>query len=122
MKAPEAAEKRFKVTRSLLSQVRARRADISTTSSQSATPVKRCSLSNRSPPCPHILDRGTFRYNGDIDPAHVKIFGLIAEEVAKVSPDLAVRNANGEVIAIRFDSINAMLLNEFLKETARSKS
>jgi hypothetical protein len=44
------------------------------------------------------------------------MFGLIAEEVAKVSPDLAVRNANGEVIGIRFDSINAMLLNGFLKE------
>jgi hypothetical protein len=58
----------------------------------------------------------TFRYNGDIDPAHVKMFGLIAEEVAKVNPDLAVRNAKGEVAAIRFDSINAMLLNEFLKE------
>jgi hypothetical protein len=58
----------------------------------------------------------TFRYNGDIDPAHVKMFGLIAEEVAKVSPDLAVRNAKGEVAAIRFDSINAMLLNEFLKQ------
>jgi hypothetical protein len=57
----------------------------------------------------------TFRYNGDIDPAHVKMFGLIAEEVAKVSPDLAVRNAKGEIAAIRFDSINAMLLNEFLK-------
>ena len=44
------------------------------------------------------------------------MFGLIAEDVAKVSPDLAVRNAKGEVDAIRFDSINAMLLNEFLKE------
>jgi hypothetical protein len=61
----------------------------------------------------------TFRYNGDIDPAHAKMFGLIAEEVAKVNPDLAVRNAKGEVIAIRFDSINAMLLNEFLKEHQR---
>ena len=61
----------------------------------------------------------TFRYNGDIDPAHAKMFGLIAEEVAKVNLDLAVRNAKGEVIAIRFDSINAMLLNEFLKEHQR---
>jgi len=58
----------------------------------------------------------TFRYNGDIDPAHVKMFGLIAEDVAQVSPELAVRNAKGEVIAIRSDSVNAMLLNEFLKE------
>jgi hypothetical protein len=58
----------------------------------------------------------TFRYTGDIDPSHVKMFGLIAEEVAEVNPDLVVRNANEEVEAIRFDSINAMLLNEFLKQ------
>ena len=58
----------------------------------------------------------SFRYKGDIDPAHVKMFGLIAEEVAEVNPDLVVRNAKGEVDTIRFDSINAMLLNEFLKE------
>ena len=61
----------------------------------------------------------TFRYNGDIDPSHVKMFGLIAEEVAKVSPNLAVRDAKGEVVAIRSDSINAMLLNEFLKEHSK---
>jgi hypothetical protein len=67
----------------------------------------------------YALKPVTFRYNGDIDPAHVKMFGLIAEDVAQVYPDLAVRNAKGEVIAIRFDSINAMLLNEFLKEHER---
>jgi hypothetical protein len=61
----------------------------------------------------------TFRYNGEIDPAHAKMFGLIAEDVAKVSPNLAVRDAKGEVVAIRSDSINAMLLNEFLKEHRR---
>jgi hypothetical protein len=61
----------------------------------------------------------TFRYNGEIDPAHAKMFGLIAEDVAEVSSNLAVRNAKGEVIAIRSDSINAMLLNEFLKEHRR---
>jgi hypothetical protein len=44
------------------------------------------------------------------------MFGLIAEEVAEVNPDLVVRNAKGEVDTIRFDSINAMLLNEFLKQ------
>ena len=64
----------------------------------------------------YALKPVTFRYNGDIDPAHVKMFGLIAEDVAQVSPELAVRNAEGEVIAIRSDSINAMLLNEFLKD------
>jgi trimeric autotransporter adhesin len=67
----------------------------------------------------YALKPVTFRYNGDIDPAHVKMFGLIAEDVAQVNPELAVRNAEGEIIAIRFDSINAMLLNEFLKEHRR---
>jgi hypothetical protein len=64
----------------------------------------------------YALKPVTFRYNGDIDPAHAKMFGLIAEEVAEVNPNLAVRDAKGEVVAIRSDSINAMLLNEFLKE------
>jgi hypothetical protein len=58
----------------------------------------------------------SFRYKGDIDPDHAKMFGLIAEEVAEVNPDLVLRNAKGEVDTIRFDSINAMLLNEFLKQ------
>jgi len=61
----------------------------------------------------------TFRYKGDIDPAHVKMFGLIAEEVAEVNPDLVVRNAKGEVETIRFDSVNAMLLNELFKENRK---
>jgi hypothetical protein len=58
----------------------------------------------------------SFRYKDDIDPAHAKMFGLIAEDVAEINPDLVVRNAEGEVDTIRFDSINAMLLNEFLKQ------
>ncbi len=43
-------------------------------------------------------------------------FGLIAEEVAKVNPDLVVRDENGEIYTVRYDAVNAMLLNEFLKE------
>ena len=43
-------------------------------------------------------------------------FGLIAEEVAKVNPDLVVRNRNGEIYSVRYDQVHAMLLNEFLKE------
>jgi hypothetical protein len=43
-------------------------------------------------------------------------FGLIAEEVAKVDPDLVVRDKNGEVYTVRYEAVNAMLLNEFLKE------
>jgi hypothetical protein len=43
-------------------------------------------------------------------------FGLIAEEVAKVNPDLIVRDESGEIYTVRYDAVNAMLLNEFLKE------
>ena len=43
-------------------------------------------------------------------------FGLIAEEVAEVNPDLVVRDENGEIYTVRYDAVNAMLLNEFLKE------
>jgi hypothetical protein len=43
-------------------------------------------------------------------------FGLIAEEVAEVDPDLVVRDNNGEIYTVRYDAVNAMLLNEFLKE------
>ncbi len=45
-------------------------------------------------------------------------FGLIAEEVAKVNPDLVVRDKNGEIYTVRYDAVNAMLLNEFLKAHA----
>ena len=43
-------------------------------------------------------------------------FGLIAEDVADVNPDLVVRDENGEIYTVRYDAVNAMLLNEFLKE------
>jgi hypothetical protein len=43
-------------------------------------------------------------------------FGLIAEQVAEVNPDLVVRNSDGEIYTVRYDAVNAMLLNEFLKE------
>jgi hypothetical protein len=43
-------------------------------------------------------------------------FGLIAEQVAEVNPDLVVRDKNGEIYTVRYDAVNAMLLNEFLKE------
>jgi hypothetical protein len=43
-------------------------------------------------------------------------FGLIAEEVAQVNPDLVVRDENGDIYTVRYDAVNAMLLNEFLKE------
>ena len=43
---------------------------------------------------------------------------LIAEEVAKLNPDLVVRDKKGEIYTVRYDAVNAMLLNEFLKSTA----
>jgi hypothetical protein len=43
-------------------------------------------------------------------------FGLIAEDVAKIDPDLVIRDNNGELLTVRYEQINAMLLNEFLKE------
>jgi hypothetical protein len=58
----------------------------------------------------------TFRAKENMDPAHVKQYGLIAEDVATVDPDLVVYNSEGKPEALRRDSINAMLLNEFLKE------
>jgi hypothetical protein len=56
----------------------------------------------------------TFHYKSD--PKGIPQFGLVAEEVAKVNPDLVVRNAKGEIYTVRYDAVNAMLLNEFLKE------
>src|SRR4029077_5265163 len=58
----------------------------------------------------------TFRYKAELDRDKIPQFGLIAEEVAKVSPDLVVRDENGEIYTVRYEAVNAMLLNEFLKE------
>jgi hypothetical protein len=58
----------------------------------------------------------TFRYKKSIDPGNTPMFGLIAEEVEKVNPDLVGYNEKGEVENVRYDMVNAMLLNEFLKE------
>jgi len=58
----------------------------------------------------------SFRYKQDIDPDGVPQFGLIAEEVEKINPDLVVRDEQGKVMTVRYEAVNAMLLNEFLKE------
>jgi trimeric autotransporter adhesin len=58
----------------------------------------------------------TFRYKKDLDPAGIPQFGLAAEEVEDVNPDLVVRDGEGKVNTVRYEAINAMLLNEFLKE------
>jgi len=58
----------------------------------------------------------TFHYKQELDPHHVPMFGLIAEDVENVNPDLVIRNKKGDVETVRYDAVNAMLLNEFLKE------
>ena len=58
----------------------------------------------------------TFRYKKNIDPKGAPQFGLVAEDVEKVNPDLVVRDAEGKVFTVRYEAVNAMLLNEFLKE------
>ena len=64
----------------------------------------------------HALKPVTFRYKKELDPEGVPQFGLVAEEVEKVNPDLVVRDAEGKVYTVRYEAVNAMLLNEFLKE------
>jgi hypothetical protein len=58
----------------------------------------------------------TFHYKKDLDPDSIPQFGLVAEEVEKVNPDLVARDAEGKVYTVRYDAVNAMLLNEFLKQ------
>ena len=58
----------------------------------------------------------SFRYKKEIDSKRTPQFGLVAEDVAKVNPNLVVRDADGKVYTVRDDAVNAMLLNEFLKE------
>jgi len=58
----------------------------------------------------------TFRYKKAIDPDATQQFGLVAEEVEKVNPALVVRDAAGKPYTVRYEAVNAMLLNEFLKE------
>ncbi len=58
----------------------------------------------------------TFRYKKEIDPKSIPQFGLVAEDVEKVNPDLVARDEQGKVYTVRYEAVNAMLLNEFLKE------
>ena len=61
----------------------------------------------------------TFRYKEALDSKGLPQFGLIAEEVAKVNPDLVIRDADGNIHTVRYEAVNAMLLNEFLKQHQR---
>lgn len=58
----------------------------------------------------------TFRYKKELDPNKTAQFGLVAEDVAKVDPDLVARDDKGQIYSVRYEAVNAMLLNEFLKE------
>ncbi len=58
----------------------------------------------------------TFHFKPEFDSKGSAQFVLIAEEVAEVNPDLVVRNNDGQIYTVRYDAVNAMLLNEFLKE------
>ena len=58
----------------------------------------------------------TFHYKKELDPDGTPQFGLVAEDVAKVNPALVTRDAEGKVYTVRYDAVNAMLLNEFLKK------
>jgi hypothetical protein len=58
----------------------------------------------------------TFRYKTELDADRIPQFGLVAEEVEKVNPDLIVRDKDGKPYSVRYEQVNAMLLNEFLKE------
>jgi hypothetical protein len=64
----------------------------------------------------------TFYYKHEIDPKRTTQFGLVAEEVEKINPDLVTRTADGEVYTVRYEAVNAMLLNEFLKEHRKVES
>jgi hypothetical protein len=58
----------------------------------------------------------TFYYKKEIEPKDIPQFGLVAEEVEKLNPDLVTRDKEGKPYTVRYDAVNAMLLNEFLKE------
>ena len=63
----------------------------------------------------------TFRYKHELDPDGIPQFGLVAENVEKVNPDLVARDAQGKSYTVRYDAVNAMLLNEFLKENRKNE-
>ena len=69
----------------------------------------------------HALRPVAFRYKQEIDPEGTPQFGLVAEDVEKVNPDLVARDAEGKVYNVRYEAVNAMLLNEFLKEHRKNE-
>jgi trimeric autotransporter adhesin len=70
----------------------------------------------------HALKPVTFRYKEEVDPAGIPQFGLVAEEVEKVNRDLVARDDQGKPFTVRYEAVNAMLLNEFLKEHRKNET
>ena len=63
----------------------------------------------------------SFQYKKQIDPDKTLQFGLVAEEVEKVNSDLVIRDKDGKPYTVRYEAVNAMLLNEFLKEHRKNE-
>jgi Chaperone of endosialidase len=63
----------------------------------------------------------TFHYKHELDPKEIPQFGLVAEDVEKVNPDLVARDDEGKPYTVRYEAVNAMLLNEFLKEHRKNE-
>jgi hypothetical protein len=68
------------------------------------------------PCCRRLRCPVTFHYKPELDKTGIPQFGLVAEEVAAVNPDLVTHDAKGQLSTVRYEAVNAMLLNEFLKE------
>jgi trimeric autotransporter adhesin len=69
----------------------------------------------------HSLQPVTFRYKHELDSDGIPRFGLVAEQVEKVDPDLVARDEQGKPYTVRYEAVNAMLLNEFLKEYRKNQ-
>ena len=63
----------------------------------------------------------TFHYKPELDKTGIPQFGLVAEEVEAINPDLVTRDKEGKVTTVRYEAVNAMLLNEFLKEHRKNQ-
>jgi hypothetical protein len=63
----------------------------------------------------------TFRYKHELDPEGIPHFGLVAEDVEKINAALVARAAEGKPYTVRYEAVNAMLLNEFLKEHRKNE-
>ena len=70
----------------------------------------------------HSLRPVLFRYKKEVDPTRSLCFGLIAEDVAKASPELVTLDREGKPQTVRYEAVNAMLLNEFLQEHRKVES